>query len=307
MTVAIWMGIMVGGYLLGSIPDRVSLGESQGHQHPDRRLRQHRRDQRDARPRQGPGIGGLADRCAERIPRRSFSAPLLFPALHRSALQIVACVCVIARAQLDVLVEIQRRKGIPPAPARCWPCSGAIALVFGVWLIVFALSRYVSLASIAAAVALPVATWFARPDLVWFSAVLSGVAIWKHKSTSSDSGRHGKSGGGKKNDMKVTVIGTGGWGTALDVVARQRAPRDALGTAARRGRADSRVRENKAFLPGVKIPDAITATLDTHAALRDAELVVLAVRRMGCDRFAGNSEILVEGRGTRACRQRHRE
>jgi glycerol-3-phosphate dehydrogenase (NAD(P)+) len=40
-------------------------------------------------------------------------------------------------------------------------------------------------------------------------------------------------------------------------------------------------RENKTLLPGVKIPEAITATLDTHAALRNAELVVLAVPSHG--------------------------
>jgi len=40
-------------------------------------------------------------------------------------------------------------------------------------------------------------------------------------------------------------------------------------------------RENKAFLPGVKISEAIDVTLDTKAALRDAELVVLAVPSHG--------------------------
>jgi glycerol-3-phosphate acyltransferase PlsY len=51
-----------------------------------------------------------------------------------------------------------------------------------VWLVVFGASRYVSLASIAAAVALPVATWFLRPQLTAFTVVLAGIAIVKHEA-----------------------------------------------------------------------------------------------------------------------------
>ncbi|MCG3148501.1 MAG: Glycerol-3-phosphate dehydrogenase [NAD(P)+] [Verrucomicrobiae bacterium] len=82
--------------------------------------------------------------------------------------------------------------------------------------------------------------------------------------------------------MNVTVIGTGGWGTALAVLLHGNRHRVTLW-----GRLQEEVepilvfRENKAFLPGVKIPEAITATLDTHAALRHAELVVLAVPSHG--------------------------
>jgi len=82
--------------------------------------------------------------------------------------------------------------------------------------------------------------------------------------------------------MNVTVIGTGGWGTALAVLLHGNGHRVTLW-----GRLQEEVepilvyRENKALLPGVKIPEAIVATLDTHAALRDAELVVLAVPSHG--------------------------
>ena len=78
--------------------------------------------------------------------------------------------------------------------------------------------------------------------------------------------------------MKITVIGTGGWGTALAVLLQGNTHEVTLW-----GRLKEEVepiitaRENKAFLPGVKIPKDIIVTLDTRAALRDAELVVLAV------------------------------
>src|SRR5262245_19128592 len=82
--------------------------------------------------------------------------------------------------------------------------------------------------------------------------------------------------------MNVTVIGTGGWGTGLAVLLHGNRHRGTLW-----GRLQEEVepilvyRENKTLLPGVKIPEAITATLDTHAALREAELVVLAVPSHG--------------------------
>ncbi|MEI6085625.1 MAG: NAD(P)H-dependent glycerol-3-phosphate dehydrogenase, partial [Verrucomicrobiota bacterium] len=82
--------------------------------------------------------------------------------------------------------------------------------------------------------------------------------------------------------MNITVIGTGGWGTALAVLLHGNGHRVTLW-----GRLQEEVepilvyRENKTLLPGVKIPEAIVATLDTHAALREAELVVLAVPSHG--------------------------
>ena len=82
--------------------------------------------------------------------------------------------------------------------------------------------------------------------------------------------------------MNITVIGTGGWGTALAVLLHGNGHRVVLW-----GRLKEEVdpilgaRENKAFLPGVKIPNEIIVTLDTKSALRNAEMVVLAVPSHG--------------------------
>ena len=82
--------------------------------------------------------------------------------------------------------------------------------------------------------------------------------------------------------MNITVIGTGGWGTALAVLLHGNGHRVTLW-----GRLPEEVdpilahRENKLFLPGVKIPDTMPVTLDLAAALRGAELVVLAVPSHG--------------------------
>ena len=82
--------------------------------------------------------------------------------------------------------------------------------------------------------------------------------------------------------MKITVVGTGGWGTALAVLLHGNGHRVALW-----GRLEAEVapilaaRENKTFLPGIKVSEAITVTLDDAVALHGTELVVLAVPSHG--------------------------
>ncbi|HUI05858.1 MAG TPA: NAD(P)H-dependent glycerol-3-phosphate dehydrogenase [Verrucomicrobiae bacterium] len=82
--------------------------------------------------------------------------------------------------------------------------------------------------------------------------------------------------------MNVTVIGTGGWGTALAVLLHGNGHKVTLW-----GRLKEEVEpiiaagENEAFLPGVKIPRQIAVTLDAKSALRGAELVAVAVPSHG--------------------------
>lgn len=82
--------------------------------------------------------------------------------------------------------------------------------------------------------------------------------------------------------MNVAVIGTGGWGTALAVLLHGNG-----GSVRLWSRLSEEIepilsaRENRLFLPGVRIPEAILVTLDAAAALADAELVVLAVPSHG--------------------------
>src|ERR1019366_6893293 len=59
----------------------------------------------------------------------------------------------------------------------------AFLIVLIVFIVVFAITRYVSVGSISAAAVLPFATWFTTHDvgLTVISAVLGGLAIIKHK------------------------------------------------------------------------------------------------------------------------------
>jgi glycerol-3-phosphate acyltransferase PlsY len=60
----------------------------------------------------------------------------------------------------------------------------ALLIILGIWIIVFALTRYVSLASIAASAALPFATWISgcSSTLIIITSAMTVLAIYKHKS-----------------------------------------------------------------------------------------------------------------------------
>ncbi len=62
------------------------------------------------------------------------------------------------------------------------PC--ALLIILGVFLVVFALTRYVSLASISASFSLPFATWFTlrSTTLTVVTGAMAALAIYKHKS-----------------------------------------------------------------------------------------------------------------------------
>lgn len=68
----------------------------------------------------------------------------------------------------------------------------AVLSVFLVWLVVFKVTRYVSVGSITAAAALPLFVFFylhlnaiRGPSLLPFSILIAGVVIWRHRSNIS--------------------------------------------------------------------------------------------------------------------------
>jgi glycerol-3-phosphate acyltransferase PlsY len=132
----------------------------------------------------GPGIAVLViDALKGFLP--VWVAPLAFSNVDRLWLQITCCVFVIAGHNWTCWLRFKGGKGV---------ATGAGALLafltlpmlcgLGVWLIVFGIWRYVSLASISAAVVVPVATWFLQndPRLFIFTVVVCAVVIYKHKS-----------------------------------------------------------------------------------------------------------------------------
>ncbi len=64
----------------------------------------------------------------------------------------------------------------------------ALLIILGIWVLLFGLTRYVSLASISASFALPFGTWFTtrdpglKPILTAVTAAMAALAIYKHKA-----------------------------------------------------------------------------------------------------------------------------
>jgi len=100
-----------------------------------------------------------------------------------SALRIVAGVAAVLGHNFTCWLHFQGGKGIATSAGAYFalaPLAAGIAL--GVWTLMLALGRYVSLASIAAAVALPTAVWLTKGlALGIVTSVLGLMAIWKHR------------------------------------------------------------------------------------------------------------------------------
>ena len=77
---------------------------------------------------------------------------------------------------------------------------------------------------------------------------------------------------------KVTVIGSGSWGTALAVMLAQN-EHEVMIWSRRQDAVDELIidRKNEKYLPGIVIPENIQATTDREAAVKDAEIIILAV------------------------------
>ena len=103
---------------------------------------------------------------------------------------IIAAVAVIAGHNYTPWLGFKGGKGIATsAGVLVALMPWAVLIIAVVWFLVFPFSRYVSLASICAAAALPPAVgalWFAgaggNAPLLGFSVVISALAIWRHRS-----------------------------------------------------------------------------------------------------------------------------
>ena len=137
----------------------------------------------------GPGIFVLTADAMKGI----FVVVVMVPAFQRITepdrvaqyLPALAGICAILGHNYTCWLRFKGGKGIATTAgvfAALAPAAFGIALA--AWLVVFAASRYVSLASIVAAVALPLAVWLTGNGalLIGVSTALGALAIYKHKA-----------------------------------------------------------------------------------------------------------------------------
>ncbi len=77
---------------------------------------------------------------------------------------------------------------------------------------------------------------------------------------------------------KISIIGDGGWGTTLAVLLAEKGFSVTLWGAFPQNMAEmGRTRENRKFLPGIKLPSSIILTADIETAVQMGDIMVLAV------------------------------
>ncbi len=109
---------------------------------------------------------------------------------HIELVGILAAVTCILGHTFPIWLRFKGGKGVATsAGALLGLMPAAIVAIFFVWLIIFQLTRYVSLASIGAAVALPAVVeililrkFVTDAALLYFSVLIAGVVIWRHRS-----------------------------------------------------------------------------------------------------------------------------
>jgi glycerol-3-phosphate acyltransferase PlsY len=108
---------------------------------------------------------------------------------HHTTAEIVGAICAIVGHNFPVWLKFKGGKGIATSAGALIGLVPYPTLVAAlVWAAVFFTTRYVSLASIAAAISLPLAVWglihFAHHGnmiLVWFSVLVAVLAVWRHR------------------------------------------------------------------------------------------------------------------------------
>jgi glycerol-3-phosphate acyltransferase PlsY len=190
--VLVYILVVLGAYLLGSIPTGFLVGKARGV---------------DIRTAGSGNIGAtnvfrilgtvpgvfvlLADALkgwlAVRVLAALLARKLLPPdwlASNAEPISIIAAVAAVLGHNYTCWLHFRGGKGIATSAgvlAALVPIP--LLVILSVWIIVFALSRYVSLASILAASTLPFATWFTgySTTLIVVTAAMTAMAIYKHK------------------------------------------------------------------------------------------------------------------------------
>ena len=116
-----------------------------------------------------------------------FLAAWLYPsaaAQDREWLAICAGLCAILGHNYTCWLHFKGGKGIATsAGVLVALVPSSLLIILLIWIVVFALSRYVSLASICAAFALPFAAWLRKESftMVCITSAMAALAIYKHK------------------------------------------------------------------------------------------------------------------------------
>ncbi len=161
-----------------------------------------------------------------------------------------------------------------------------LGITLGVWICVYTLSRYGSLASIIAAVTLPIAAGLTKSDpiITILAAILGLLAIWRHKANIGRLLKGTEYKTGKQTveqnqsvPKRITVLGAGAWGTALTKLLTENGhtvtlwghDTARLETIANTGRNER--------LPNIQLPVPVRIEKHLITAASNADYIIVAV------------------------------
>ena len=161
-----------------------------------------------------------------------------------------------------------------------------LGITLGVWICVYTLSRYGSLASIIATVTLPIAAGLTKSDpiITIFAAILGLLAIWRHKANIGRLLKGTEYKSRKQTDeqnqrapKRITVLGAGAWGTALAKLLTENGhtvtlwghDTARLETIANTGRNER--------LPNIQLPEPVRIEKHLTTAASNADYIIVAV------------------------------
>ena len=193
MDIVTWLVCAVAAYLLGSIPSGFLVAQARGVD-----IRKVGSGNIGATNvvrtlGKGPGIlvllmdalkGWLSVAALPRVVLALLAPSLSQEPLALETMQIIGGICAILGHNYTCWLQFKGGKGIATSAGVLLALvPWALLIILTIWFVLFSTTRYVSLASIAASAALPVASWLTHESLtkVIVTGAMGALAIYKHK------------------------------------------------------------------------------------------------------------------------------
>lgn len=182
--------VAVGGYLLGSIPTGYLVAKARGIDIRTVGSKNMGATNVFRTLGKGPGIFVLLVDALKGFAASAWAADGLLQLVRLAnpdpqASHLIAGIAAVLGHNYTCWLQFKGGKGIATTAGVFLALApAAVGIAIGLWVVALAATRYVSIASILAAIALPVAVWFTQENLALrlIAIILGSLAIYKHKA-----------------------------------------------------------------------------------------------------------------------------